>query len=266
MGGLLLVVVLAVSGAYLLGRKRTMRASVVRDSAMSKGKDHVPPGQQRFSLIPPEGEAIDVAQPTVIGRTELGPLVDPAKSHSISRGHFQITYKNGLPYITDGTDETHSSNGTYINKEPLGAKHPKPLKDGDIIGVANLIDLRVAFRSIPDKTEVAQEKTNAIHSSQQVRISLPSGKEIKLTLPAILGREILRSELPEDIQKKISSRHLTLRSIDGRVEIMDGAEGRPSKNGVWVNDVKLPPDKSMSIQNADTISLGRFIDIKINIK
>ena len=75
--------------------------------------------------------------PFVIGK-------NPAKvdgvigfNKAIGRVHCRFVYQNGTYYIIDGDGIKSSTNGTYINGVRLQGQQPYPVKNGDIIRLAN---------------------------------------------------------------------------------------------------------------------------------
>ncbi len=64
--------------------------------------------------------------------------VPPDVAKYISRSHFAIYIYRGRFYIQD----LGSKNGTWLNGRPLKGTGPQPLRHGDIINVAQLLNLR----------------------------------------------------------------------------------------------------------------------------
>ncbi|HEX4772177.1 MAG TPA: FHA domain-containing protein [Bryobacteraceae bacterium] len=70
----------------------------------------------------------DLAERLVFGRS-IGSPVNFAGS-DISREHFALQARNGQVWVQD-----LSSNGTFINGEPVAQRKPKKLSEGDVITV-----------------------------------------------------------------------------------------------------------------------------------
>lgn len=64
--------------------------------------------------------------------------VSPDMAKYISRNHFTIYIHRGRFYIQD----LGSKNGTWLNGRPLKGSGPRPLRHGDVITVAQLLNLR----------------------------------------------------------------------------------------------------------------------------
>ena len=69
----------------------------------------------------------------VIGKGSNGTDAIISFNNAISRKHCKITEQNRQYFITD----LQSANGTYLNREKLLPNQPYPLKNGDIIRLAN---------------------------------------------------------------------------------------------------------------------------------
>jgi hypothetical protein len=82
-------------------------------------------------------------QPTILGRQSQGNIapntVDLTKYQGhllgVSRQHASISFKDGSFVIED----LNSSNGTWINENRLAANEPRPLRNGDVIRLGQLI-------------------------------------------------------------------------------------------------------------------------------
>lgn len=93
-----------------------------------------------YSLILPNGVAItSQSERTIYGREFFLHLGVPREiAQYISRTHFAIFESRGRYYLED----LGSKNGTFLNGRPIRGLKPQPLKDGDIINVANALTLR----------------------------------------------------------------------------------------------------------------------------
>lgn len=56
---------------------------------------------------------------------------------AIGRVHCRFIYQNGNYYIIDGDGTKNSTNGTYVNGARLQGMQPFPVKNGDVIRLAN---------------------------------------------------------------------------------------------------------------------------------
>jgi hypothetical protein len=81
-------------------------------------------------------------QPMILGRLGIGeqsPIVDLSKYQAhmlgVSRQHAAITFSDGNYTIED----LNSSNGTWINENRLMPNQPRPLRNGDVVRLGQLI-------------------------------------------------------------------------------------------------------------------------------
>ena len=72
--------------------------------------------------------------PYILGRSETYADGVISINKAIGRTHCQIVYKNGNYFAVD----MKSSNGTQINGQRLNPEQPYPLKNGDVLRLANL--------------------------------------------------------------------------------------------------------------------------------
>lgn len=97
------------------------------------------PAIGRPSLLLPNGIRVELGDVNIFGREtflELGIPPDIAKY--ISRWHFAIKRYGDAYYIED----LGSKNGTYLNGVLIKCQHPQRLKDGDVINVGKVLELR----------------------------------------------------------------------------------------------------------------------------
>ena len=77
-----------------------------------------------------------------IGRVDFSNILnDDEKSRQISREHFKIFNKNNNYYIIDGNGFKSSGNGTKLNGNDIRNLGEKQLNNGDIINVADIIEV-----------------------------------------------------------------------------------------------------------------------------
>jgi hypothetical protein len=86
----------------------------------------------------PSGYTIPIAESNVeFGRDHFKPYLPPDTLKFISVRHFRIYYVGGQWYIED----LGSTNGTLLNGQEIRKKGPVPLKLGDVISPAGVINL-----------------------------------------------------------------------------------------------------------------------------
>jgi pSer/pThr/pTyr-binding forkhead associated (FHA) protein len=89
----------------------------------------------RSNIIIGRGDAITGEIPDI----DLGS--DDALELGVSRRHACITFRDGLPFVTD----LGSTNRTFINRQVLMRGQPYAIKDGDEIRMGNAI-LKVIYK------------------------------------------------------------------------------------------------------------------------
>ena len=103
------------------------------------GGDEIPPtpssgrsiGELSVSSGADVGRMITVADGTVLGRDTEADVVLQDPSGKLSRRHARISLSDGTAVIED----LGSTNGTYLNDEPLNG--PQPLHAGDRIRIGD---------------------------------------------------------------------------------------------------------------------------------
>ena len=93
-----------------------------------------------YRLQLPNNYVVQINTPhAVFGREFFMKLgVPPEVAKYISRNHFAIYAEGGRFYIQD----VGSKNGTWLNGRPIKGLNPQPLKNGDVITVAQVLSLR----------------------------------------------------------------------------------------------------------------------------
>jgi hypothetical protein len=93
------------------------------------------------SLDLPSGQTIPITQMTQdFGRSDFEPVVPKDVSSIISRRHFRISFssRDKTFYIED----IGSTNGTMLNGSDIRGKGKVPLKTGDTVAPADIINLK----------------------------------------------------------------------------------------------------------------------------
>jgi|GEM_PF-2391844 len=102
-----------------------------------------PPSETRVGtplafLELPNGSSIPITESsTDFGRDDFKPYLPPATAQFISAKHFRIYYAGGQWYVED----LGSTNGTLLNGHQIKGRGPQPLKPGDVISPAGVINL-----------------------------------------------------------------------------------------------------------------------------
>jgi hypothetical protein len=160
-----LIVAVAAFGGYMyLTRRREARAQLAAPTPAVAAA----PGEatqvyaQPPATIPirtPTGETLTLAAyfaagtkmipittlPQTFGREDFRGLADESTLRVISRRHFTVDYdyRQGTFLIQDAG----STNGTLLNGEEIRGKGPVPLKDGDIVSPAGVLQLRFSTKA-----------------------------------------------------------------------------------------------------------------------
>ncbi len=75
----------------------------------------------------------------------------------------------------------------------------------------------------------------------------------------VLGRDVERVDIPL-LKSHVSRVHARLiEEQRGRFVLYDGEDTRPSRNGTYVNDVRVLPDAPAELKNGDVIQIGDFV-------
>lgn len=159
-----LIAVAALGGYIYLTRRKEQefQSQAVVSSAITPSVGAVSEGTQVYGLQgktivirTPTGETVTVAAkfvgpggkiipitslPHTFGREDFRGIADESSLRVISRRHFSVSYDyhNGTFLIEDAG----STNGTLLNGEEIRGKGPVPLKDGDTVSLAGVLQLR----------------------------------------------------------------------------------------------------------------------------
>lgn len=107
-----------------------------------------PSDRHMAKIVMPDGSEIKLGTtPIFIERSDFDGTLPSDIVMSISRQHLLITFENGIYFVQDyGRDGRGSTNHTLLNGIDIYKKGKQPLKDGDIIEVANQPELLLIFK------------------------------------------------------------------------------------------------------------------------
>lgn len=89
----------------------------------------------------PDGSMLPVSDQLVLGREDFKGLTREEEVNLISRKQMRIFREGNVFFVEDGHAGLPSSNGTKLNGEAIENKGKQPLRDGDKILVADVLDL-----------------------------------------------------------------------------------------------------------------------------
>ena len=138
-------------GEYVLrkGRRILDNAVTIIDSDIQEGDllefvSTAAASKQILILENSTGVRIGVNQAAVLGRKDLkNMLADIGELKHISRNQLTIWEDGGRFMAKDGSEGVPSKNGTTLNGSELGSGKGLMLKDGDVLGIAGVLELKV---------------------------------------------------------------------------------------------------------------------------
>lgn len=83
--------------------------------------------------------------PQSFGRHDLQGVVPEESLKFISRKHFELSYNYSRGSFM--IEDRGSANGTFLNDEEIKGKGPKELKDGDVIGLGGVVNLKFTIKA-----------------------------------------------------------------------------------------------------------------------
>ncbi|MFQ6060511.1 MAG: FHA domain-containing protein [Thermoplasmata archaeon] len=91
----------------------------------------------------PDGSVLQVVDSLVLGREDFKGLVRDEEINLVSRKQMRIFREGNIYFVEDGHAGQPSSNGTKLNGQDVTGMGKQPLRDGDTIVVADVLDLVV---------------------------------------------------------------------------------------------------------------------------
>ena len=99
----------------------------------------------RLQLIFPDNTAIYVDDQIALGREHFRGLVSEDMLDLISRRQFSIFREGHIYFVEDGYMGRPSINGTLLNGRDIRECGKQALRNGDTVGITDVIQLEVAF-------------------------------------------------------------------------------------------------------------------------
>lgn len=173
-----------------------------------------------------------------------------AEQH-VSRQHAVVNYRDGVFMVTD----LGSSNGTFVNDNPVNA--PFPLFFGDKIRLYVPVIKFLTYKT-GELSEGPSTVIKATSPTGQGSLIVTNGPQEGQTIPLLLNRitvgratnkatwEILLQD------PSVSRPHARLEKAEEKWRIID----LNSSNGTRVNNKEVDPSFPISLQDGDTIELG----------
>ena len=248
--------------------------------------DQTQPVSSGARLILPSGKVLDVVGSRVFGRNDLVDEVPQDSTGRISRNHFELIFEGGAYYIRDGLNGKPSMNGTSLNGSKVSSSERSPLSSGDKIMLGEILTL--VFKS-ESKAPFGKEKPTELYTGgskeehkEQVPRSMPDeqikkkvpmlifvasdGKRIEVSGSRVFGREDFSGQMPPEKNTLLSRRHFEIFFEDGKYSIMDGHDGKASKNGTYLNGVALNATDGTELHNGDKMNLGNVLDLSVHLE
>lgn len=132
---------------YQCGKYFAESDAIYKDAESADDADGNP-SPHAARVLMPGGTCITLSgAPTFIERSDFDGTLPHEILMSISRQHLLVTYESGVYYLQDyGRDGKGSTNHTHLNGVDIYKKGKQPLKDGDIIELANQPELKLIFK------------------------------------------------------------------------------------------------------------------------
>jgi pSer/pThr/pTyr-binding forkhead associated (FHA) protein len=174
----------------------------------------------------------------------------------VSKRHARIEF---VPSSGGGAGESswlvrdlQSTNGTYVNEQPLPTGAARPLFDGDEIRIG-------ATRLVFSRGGVAAARPSAVlpaanGAAAPRLVNVADGSRFALASEMSVGRALTSDILLAD--EGIAARHARLRLGEGgQVYVEDSG----TETGTWVNGERIPPQFAVVVYPGDEIRFGRML-------
>lgn len=204
-----------------------------------------------------------------VGRDEAADVRLPHPS--VSKRHLRLERRGDEVVAID----LGSSNGTTLGGAPLVPNEPQPLRDGDVLVVATVFEIRYVAAA-PAGAQLATPRLTADIAHQLVEELLATGAAGALA-DASVGPEfageagpvagrVLRVPAPDArvvfgrgrgsdwivVDPDLSRRHFEVRRTWNGVTIAD----LDSKNGTWLDGQRLPPHQPVPLVDGQRVRAG----------
>src|SRR5579871_1280398 len=150
----------------------------------------MPASPRSLLIYKPDGttQVTELVKPLIkIGRGEENDVILEDRMRTISRFHAQISFENGPPVLED----LKSSNGTYLNDQPL--VEPGPLHPDDVIRIGKYL---MIYRD-PAAAEQAQSEASSPFQIQSASVELNELQERATLLGLAQDKALAEKALAE---------------------------------------------------------------------
>lgn len=220
----------------------------------------------KVSLVLPSGKAILVERHMILGREHFSGEVGTEQINRISRKHCEIFVDESGVSLRDGYNGTPSKNGTSLDGRTVGISEKTPLKNDSHFILGGVVELKVQLCLEPSEMKSLENGSTSIFTPvYRASLVFPSGIIIPVEKATVFGRDDFKSELDQQFLGRISRAHFEIGFDEKGMYISDGVSGKPSLNGVLVNDHRLMPGEKFRLSNGDKISVAKIIDLKLSI-
>ena len=96
-----------------------------------------------------------------------------------------------------------------------------------------------------------------------IELIFPSGRKLQIKDGYILGRSDIEGELEKEKLSMISRNHCEIQINERKAHIRDGAHGRASLNGTYVDGANVPSTTFTLMKNRSKICLGNVVTIEV---
>lgn len=185
----------------------------------------------------------------ILGRSDFREVLPSETLGRISGRHLRVYQDAAGFWVEDGVGGRASTNGTRLNGREIRNLGPQRLEAGDVLRLANVVDVTIASAAVPVAEEAAAPRVPAVAASVAPSphpIVVPAPEEAVQEMPKVRIRAP-ESEKPRDASKRLVAALYRLQGRDikplaaGVERLFDRhRKVRPGFSSSWV--IPRPPD------------------------